>query len=395
MAIKRKKKTGAYTTLNTVKIIRGGADYFRCIDEIAARATYSLHLQTYIFDENETGNRVADALMAAAKRGVLVYVLLDGYASQNLSGEFIKRLIDSGVHFRFFEPMLRSRYFYFGRRLHHKIIVADARECMVSGANISDRYNDMPDAPAWLDWALHAEGDVAKEADKICVRMWNRSVFQKKCAATKNPAFKPPPHQCRVWVTRNDWVYKKTEITASYHELLREAKSEITIMTGYFCPPMTLLRRMEVAARGGVKIRLVLTANADVPFAKYMERYLYARLFRSDIEVYEYSKNILHGKLAIRDKEWVTVGSYNLNNLSAYASVEMNFDVQDNAIATQLHTIVQDIIDNDCEQITKANFDVYRNPVKKFFYFLSYFSVYTVFKLATFYFSQHSARNRG
>lgn len=372
-------------------MIRGGADYFRCIEEIAARATYSLHLQTYIFDEDETGKRVADALIGAANRGVLVYMLLDGYASQWLSAAFISRLTTAGIQFRFFEPMLRSKHFYFGRRLHHKIVVADARVCVVSGANISNRYNDMPDTPAWLDWAALAEGDVAKDVNKICVGMWNR-MFRKKCTAVKNPEFKQPQHKCLVRAHRNDWVYKKTQITASYNELFRDAKSEITIMTGYFCPPMRVLKRMEVAARRGVKIRLVLTANADVPLAKYMERYLYARLFRSNIEVYEYNKNILHGKLAIRDNEWATIGSYNLNNLSAYASVELNFDVLDDTVATQLNTMVQQIVDNDCEQITRDNFDVYRNPVKKFFYFMSYFTVYTVFKLSTFYFSQHSLR---
>src|SRR4051812_43932911 len=124
------KRHGQYTLHNEVKIVRGGGDYFTGIEEIADHATYSLHLQTYIFDENDTGNKVAEALMRAARRNVHVYLLLDGYASQHLSSAFINRLTDAGVHFGFFEPFFKSNTYYIGRRLHHKVIVADARVCM-------------------------------------------------------------------------------------------------------------------------------------------------------------------------------------------------------------------------------------------------------------------------
>src|SRR4051812_26322508 len=112
-------KSNRYTRRNIVKIVKGGADYFNCIREIADNARYCLHLQTYIFDEDETGNYVAEALMRAAKRGVKVYLLVDGYASQNLSSAFIAGLKAAGINFAFFEPFFKSRNFYIGRRLHH------------------------------------------------------------------------------------------------------------------------------------------------------------------------------------------------------------------------------------------------------------------------------------
>src|ERR1019366_671692 len=107
-----KKNPSVYTIHNKVQIVRGGADYFRLIEEIADHAKYSLHLQTYIFDEDETGKRIAEALVRAAKRNVLVYVLLDGYASQHLSEKFISYLKDSGVYFKFFMPLFKSHFFY-------------------------------------------------------------------------------------------------------------------------------------------------------------------------------------------------------------------------------------------------------------------------------------------
>jgi cardiolipin synthase A/B len=387
MAGKSKDNPSGYTENNTVTIVRGGADYFARIDEIAAGATYSLHFQTYIFDEDETGLHVAEALMNAARRGVLVYLMLDGYASQHLSSGFIKGIEAAGVHFRYFEPLFRSKDYYFGRRMHHKVLVADGAVCLIGGLNVSNRYNDMPGMPAWLDWALMVQGDVAREANAVCVKMWDKAMFQPNCLAVQCPEVKHR-HKCLVRIRRNDWVYRITDITASYAELFKQAKSEITIMTSYFWPTTKMLGRMVKAARRGVKVRIVLTGNADVPLAKYAERYLYQRMFREQVEVYEYKESVLHGKAAIRDSDWVTVGSYNLNNISAGASVELNLDVQDESVAQALKLQINELIDHHCVHVTSASFVASSNVIKKFFYYLSYLTVHVLYFLVTFYFNQ-------
>ncbi len=390
---RKAKKTNGYSLHNKVKIVRGGADYFRYLEEIAANAQYSLFLQTYIFDENETGNKVAEALIAAAKRNVFVYVLLDGYASKNLSASFIARLKEAGVHFEFFRPLVLSNVFYLGRRLHHKVIVADANVCMVAGINISDRYNDVGDTAAWLDWAIHAEGEVARQLNEVCIHIWNRSALRERCKATSPPVTPLPEEECLVRIRRNDWVYQHTQITRSYRELFNASHQHVTLMTSYFWPPFKLLKRMAAASRRGVKIRLVLTARADVPFAKYSERYLYPWLFRHKIDVYEYNKNILHGKVATRDNEWLTAGSYNVNNISAFASVELNLDISNAALATELNEKIETIIINDCTQVTSESFVASSNIMKRLGYYLSYRITHIIFYLFTFYFTQRQDRN--
>src|SRR5262249_55728255 len=158
----------------------------------------------------------------------------------------------------------------------------DRYRCMVAGINVSNRYNDTEQAKAWLDWAVYAEGEVAAGIEAVCIRTWDRSMFRKKCRATKMPFELPlPEEECRVRIRRNDWVFKKTEITSTYRELFNHAHKEVTVMTSYFWPPQKLLKRMATASRRGVKIRLILTATADVPFSKYTERYLYNWLFRN------------------------------------------------------------------------------------------------------------------
>ncbi|GAA4466084.1 cardiolipin synthase ClsB [Nemorincola caseinilytica] len=396
MARGRKRVREQYTTHNAVHLVRGGAHYFDTLVDIAGRARYSLHFQTYIFDANETGFLVADALMAAAQRGVHVYLMLDGYASQHLPKEFIGKLRQAGVHFRFFEPLLFTYKYYLGRRMHHKILVADAYECLVGGLNVSDRYNDMPDAPAWLDWALHVKGEVAQDLHKICVRMWQRSVWkQKKCLPDSIPLPPMPKEECMVRMSRNDWVYRRIDISVSYRRMFTDARQYATIMTSYFWPPRRLLLRMEAAARRGVKVRVILTGQADVPLAKYAERYLYRRLFRSNIEIYEYQPNVLHAKVAFRDDEWATIGSYNVNNISAFASIEMNLDVYDKDVATQLRDAVKQIVVNDCIQVRKESYEIATNPIRMFLYYLSYRIVHLLFFLFTFYFDQVNRERRG
>src|SRR6202030_4242758 len=133
------------------------------------------------------------------------------------------------------------------------------------------------------------------------------------------------------------------------------ASNQIIIMSGYFLPGPAIRRNMKRAATRGVKIKLILAGISDVMVAKYAERYMYNWLFRNNIEIYEYKPCVLHGKVAVYDKQWATIGSYNVNIISAYASVELNIDVNNRAFAGMLDETMQNIIRKDCVQITKED----------------------------------------
>src|SRR5690606_14202528 len=150
-----------------VRLLLGGRDLFSLLLHLIRQARKSIHLQVYIYEQDETGEEVANALIAAAGRGVAVYELVDGYGSQGLGNKFIKRLTGHGVHFRVFEPLFRSKHFYVGRRMHQKVLVVDARYAIVTCANIANKYNDLPEEPAWLDFALCIEGEVAVQLCRL------------------------------------------------------------------------------------------------------------------------------------------------------------------------------------------------------------------------------------
>src|SRR5690606_35735037 len=134
---------------NSVRLVHSGREFFDLLEKLIDKATHSVHLHTYIFGDDETGHRVAEALKRAAGRKVAVFMLIDGYASRSLPAEFVQELKDAGISFRFFKPLFKSRSLYFGRRLHHKVIVIDGINALVGGINIADRYNDTAEGKAW------------------------------------------------------------------------------------------------------------------------------------------------------------------------------------------------------------------------------------------------------
>jgi cardiolipin synthase A/B len=388
MSGKFSDKAPFYSVRNRVKLVHGGAEYFSVMADMIRQARNSIHLQTYIYDDDETGIMIGEELIAASRRGVKTFVLLDGYASRQLSSGFIEQLTASGIHFRFFEPVMKSKSFYFGRRLHHKILVTDNRYSLVGGINISNRYNDMPGEPAWLDWAVHAEGEVSYELFKVCIEFWYRSPKQARAAIAASPPISfPHEWDCSVKVRRNDWVRRRNQISRSYIEMFNRAENEIIIMSSYFLPGRVMRRNMVQAAKRGVNISLILAGTSDVAMSKYAERFIYRWMLRNKVKIYEYPKSVLHAKLSTYDGKWVTVGSYNVNDISAYASIELNLDVMDGEFAGEVTKWMNRTIEKDCIRITDDYIKQY-NLVTRFLQWWSYEVFRAILFAFTFYFRQ-------
>jgi cardiolipin synthase A/B len=133
----------------------------------------------------------------------------------------------------------------------------------------------------------------------------------------------------------------------------------------------------------------VITAGpSDIMLAKYAERWMYDWLLRNKIELYEYQPTVLHAKVAVCDDEWLTIGSYNVNNISAYASIELNLDVHNAAFAKELAQTLNKIIDTDCIHITKEKHRQSKNIIKQLVRWCSYQFIRVVFYMLTFYFKR-------
>lgn len=388
-----KNPEAQYSHDNSIRLLHGGREYFDTLELLISKARQCIHLQVYIFEADETGIRIVDALVAAAERGVKVFFITDGYATPRMHRTFIDRLKNAGVNFRRFEPLLKNRYFYFGRRLHHKVFVADATHALVTGCNITDRYNDMPGHPAWKDYALYAHGDIARQLESLCCNIWNRNYGNYTKALPLDETTTELPLEgsegsCSVRLRVNDWVKRKNQVWRSYFEMFNQAEDDITIMCSYFLPGWIFRRAMVKAFKRGVKIRVILTGRSDVAVAKYAERYLYDWMLKNGIEIYEYQPNILHAKIAMRDNRWMTVGSFNVNNISALASIELNLDVRNKPFVQAATKEMDAVIANDCIRITHDNYTVQTGLMQRLMQRLAYEFVKIVLFIVTFYYKR-------
>jgi cardiolipin synthase A/B len=381
-----------FTTRNRISLVHSGEDYFSLLLKLIEKAKQVIHLQTYIYENDETGRKVAEALKDAVNRGVSVYLHADGYASQKLRGEFRTDLEQAGIHFKFFEPLLKSRHFYFGRRLHQKIFVADGLYSLVGGLNIGDRYNDMPDEKAWYDVALYSEGEISYQLHLTCNVMWRKrrtlkDIIHKKEIEDFCDSI-PKDERQMIRIRQNDWVKRKSEVWNTYRVLFAQANERITIMSSYFLPGRTYRKLLSRASASGVKIKVILAGKSDVPVSKNAERYLYDWMLRKNIRIYEFETTVLHAKMSVVDGDMVTIGSFNVNNISAYASLELNLDIKSKEFANHIHDVMDKVIAKDCKSVTVENYRSSTNIFRKLWQKICYTFVNAMLTLFTFYFKQ-------
>src|ERR1017187_8572253 len=323
-----------YRSGNISKWLSSGETYFKALFDIINNAKEVLHVQLYIFEDDEIGKETIQLLIKAAKRGVKVFVVVDAFGSNGLSHKAEKEMIKAGIHFRRFAPLVKNKFIFVGRRLHHKIVVADNNIALVGGINIADKYRGFHE-PAWLDFAIIVEGDLCMNLSKICFRIWNKQ-FEAKIRFKRNRVLKInkiTKGNPLLRIRENDWLRGKKQITRSHRQAFKNANKSIIIVGSYFIPGILFRNILKNARKRGVKIQVLLTDLAEVPWGKNASRYLYRFLLRNKIQFYEIEGRILHGKAVIVDDVWTTIGSYNINDLSIYNNVECNIDILDEDFA--------------------------------------------------------------
>ena len=378
----------------TAELIKGGKPYFDSLLAAIQKAEYRICILTYIYEEDETGQMIELALEKAAQKGVQIYLIADGYASQKLSHHFREQMANSGIIFKFFEPIFKSKHFYFGRRLHQKAVLIDGTIAYIGGVNFSNHYNDFPNKKAWLDFAVKVNGTVVQLLEQYFWEIWGNSPSYVNAqnssfkTQTTSLSFNKKQEPLIVSVGINDWIAGKKEITNSYKEMLRGATKEVLILCSYFLPGTQMRKEIMKAANRGIQLKIVTAGPSDVPLAKHAERWLYDWMLRYGIEIYEYQHNILHGKIAVCDSTWMTIGSYNVNNISAYASLELNLNIKNEEFALLTKSTIEKIIREECILITRQQHLRKKNMFKQLGRWMSFQLIRMIFKLCTFYFKQ-------
>ncbi|WP_179020685.1 cardiolipin synthase ClsB [Winogradskyella forsetii] len=361
-----------------IQLLHSGEEYFLRLKKVIQNAQKEIHLQTYIFEDDETGNDIAGCLKEAAQRNVKVYVLLDAYGSAALPDSFVQDLIHQGVFIRFFSPLFSLNNFYIGRRMHHKVLVSDGKLALIGGINIANKYHGNLESEPWLDYAVQLDCPAAEDLQKLC-----RDYFFKKGSSKKIEPIMHSAGRALVGIIQNDWLKNKTEVCDAYTNAIIRAKKEIVILGSYFLPGRKMSKALKKASNRGVKITIILAGISDVPLVRRATEHLYSTFLHDHIQIYEWETSVLHGKAAVVDNQWSTIGSFNLNSLSCYGSIEMNVEIYSSGFAEALRSDFSKVL-NECREITESKLKQRASILNSLADWLSYQAIRFTMHLLTF-----------
>jgi cardiolipin synthase len=331
---------------NQIKLLRSGGEYFPALLNAIRLATIEIHLQSYIFQADQTGQAVGQALMDAAQRGVRVNVLLDGFGSQKLSSDFVTSMRAAGVNVLFYRARIspwslqKNRL----RRLHSKMVVIDGAMGFIGGINIIDD-NNVPNpnnVPPRVDYAVQIEGALLPRLQASVADLWQRVAWLN---LIKTPAAKllatalSSAHPANVLAAfaQRDNVLHRHDIETAYLEAINSAHSEILIANAYFLPGYRFRKALVDAANRGVKVSLLLQGRVEY-FLMMATHAFYSEFLNKGIAIHEYRKSFMHSKVAVIDGTWATVGSSNIDPFSLLLAREANLFISDPGFAGELRT---------------------------------------------------------
>lgn len=339
---------------NRVELLENGEDYFPRVFEAMRQAKTEILLETFIVFEDKVGNELQEVLIAAAQRGVRITASLDGFGCGELSTQYLSTLSEAGVRIQIFDPApkllgIRTNWF---RRLHRKIVVVDGTIAFIGGINFSaDHLADFgPEAKQ--DYSVEVQGPAVADIHHFALLQSGRPArakywWQRRRQRRSELAF--TDHDGQVRLVYRDNGEHPTDIEEVYLQVLRSAQRRVVIANAYFFPGYRLLREIRNAARRGVDVRLILQGQPDLLAAKLAARMTYDYLLEAGVKIYEYCDRPLHGKVALVDEDWSTVGSSNLDPLSLSLNLEANVLIRDRAFNRDLFERLEYLSNNHCK----------------------------------------------
>jgi cardiolipin synthase len=346
---------------NRIELLENGEAFFPRVFDAIRQARREVIIETFILFEDKVGLELHAAMREAAGRGAKVDLMIDGFGSPALSREFIEGLTSAGVKVRVFDTgqrFLGQRLNMF-RRMHRKIVVVDGERAFVGGINYSaDHLLDFG-PKAKQDYAVELAGPIVAEIHQFVLRAI--ALGGKGAGWFRRRLRQAPPvgrtavgEADAIFVTRDNRRHTN-DIERHYLAAIRSARERIVIANAYFFPGYRLIKELRRAARRGVDVRLILQGEPDMPIVKTAASMLYHHLLHAGVRIYEYCDRPLHGKVALMDDRWSTVGSSNLDPLSLSLNLEANVVVRDRAFNEVLWEHMDQLMQHSCKQIATTD----------------------------------------
>ncbi len=336
-------------------LVDGEATFAAILDAISGAEEYIL-VQFYIFREDETGKAFRDALVAKAREGVAVYILLDDVGSMGLSKEFIESMKSEGIRLNFIMDVVgKSNRFQLNFRNHRKIVVVDGKRGFLGGLNVGDEYlGKDPKLTPWRDTHMEWRGPIVKALQVPFAEDWRWATgelldqldweirpedtageMEALCLAT-GPA--DPFETCAM----------------GFLTLIDGARDRIWLATPYFVPDDKIVTALQLAAIRGVDVRVILPGLSDSKLV-YLSSFSYLKeLEDAGVRFYRYQKGFLHQKVMIVDDSLSAIGSANLDNRSFRLNFEVVGIVSDTAFNAEVSRMLEDDLANSKPTEAKA-----------------------------------------
>jgi len=343
---------------NRVVLLRSGVEYFPALERALDSARKEIWLESYIFADDATGRRIAEALARAARRGVTVRVMVDGWGAKYYLSSSLERFMrEAGVDLLKYRPEVSAWQFrsHRLRRLHRKLCHVDHRIAFVGGINVIDDMNTPGHKGPRLDFAVSVAGPLLPAIAQTMQRV--RALVQLvQSGASPLPLFPERGRAARVGTQTAKFLIRdnlrhRRDIEQAYLAAIRAAKREIVIANSYFFPGITFRRELVEAAARGVTVTLILQAKVEYVLLHFASRAMYGQLLQAGVVIQEYHKSMLHAKVAVVDDRWATVGSSNIDPYSLLMAREANIVVRDRGFAAELKQELTAIIESGSQRV--------------------------------------------
>lgn len=327
---------------NQLDLLESGGQYFPALIAAIDAALHEVHLETYIFANDPTGRRVSTALARAARRGVAVRVLVDGFGAREFAVGLGTSLAADGVEVMTYRPEVgRTRFRRHRlRRMHRKLAVIDAAVAFVGGINVLDDFDDGKSAVARLDYAVRITGPLVERLHTAVRHVWRLVRWAQLGHRPPAPAdLLAETAICGTTLAAllvRDNLRHRHDIENAYLVAIETAQQQILISCAYFLPGRYFRNALTSAAQRGVKVTLLLQGRSDHRLLHYATKSLYDHLLTAGVQIFEYEQAYLHAKVAVIDQDWATVGSSNIDPFSLLMAREANVVVRDATFAETL-----------------------------------------------------------
>ncbi|HEV3190601.1 MAG TPA: cardiolipin synthase [Polyangiaceae bacterium] len=327
---------------NKVDVLVEGEETYEAIGAAIDAARHHVHAQYYLIRNDATGRWFRDRLAAAAKRGVVVRLLMDGYGCLALGRSWRRPLLQAGARVADFLPMRSVLLQPVNLRNHRKIVVVDGETAFTGGFNVGDEYKaGMPGVGAWRDVHLRIAGNAAAELQRVFFQDWAFATREPIDASAYFPKDSPKRGDAIVAIVPSGPDTRTEAIHRLFFGAIVGGEHEVAITTPYFVPDEAILVAMELAAMRGVDLKLVLPSRSNHRVTFHAGRSFYTQLLEAGVDIREYEPGIVHAKTLIADSAVALVGSANMDLRSFRLNFEVHALVHDRGVAARLRETFQ------------------------------------------------------